>query len=79
LPFAPTIRPRTATNKSRPAIWAMVDNGEARIKRVERPTDSTMLLLSDNPDYSPEMLSGPHLANIKIVGKVVWWGHTNRD
>lgn len=75
----PPIRPRTSTDKRRPAIWALVDNGEARIKRVERPNDSTMLLLSDNPDHPPELLSGPQLANVQIIGKVVWWGHTSKE
>lgn len=76
---APPIRPRSSTDKRRPGIWALVDNGEARIKRVERPNTETMILLSDNPDHPPELLSGHQLAAVQVIGKVVWWAHKNRD
>ena len=36
------------------------------------------MLLSDNPAYSPEALTGQKAAPLNIIGKVVWWGHTNR-
>lgn len=76
---APPVRQRSSTDRRRTGIWAFVDNGEARIKRVERPNDSTMLLLSDNPDHPPELLSGSQLASVQIIGKVVWWGHTSKE
>jgi phage repressor protein C with HTH and peptisase S24 domain len=74
---SPPERQRASTDRRRSAIWAFVENGEARIKRVERPSDTSLILLSDNPDYSPELRSGQKLAAIQFIGKVVWWGHTN--
>lgn len=76
---APPVRQRSSTDRRRTAIWAIVENGEARIKRVERPSDTTMLLISDNTDYPPELISGDQLAVVQIIGKVVWWGHTSKD
>ncbi len=69
---APPVRPRTSTDKRRPAIWALVDNGEARIKRIERPTDSTMLLLSDNQTIRPNCCQVISWQTFKSLGK--WSG-----
>ncbi|MFT7045809.1 MAG: phage repressor protein C with HTH and peptisase S24 domain [Celeribacter sp.] len=33
-------------------------------------------LLTYNPDYTPEFVNPKRLS---IIGKVMWWGHTNRD
>ena len=33
----------------------------------------------ENPDYCPEILTGPKAAAIEIIGKVVWWGHTSKE
>lgn len=75
----PQIRQRETHDQRRSPVYAMIDNGEARVKRIERPTAELLMLLSDNPDYAPELRQGKDLANIKIIGKVVWWGHTARE
>lgn len=62
--------------RSRSSIYAILDDGEARVKRLERPAEDTVLLLSDNTDYRPELIDARKLS---IIGKVVWWGHTNRE
>ena len=72
----PTVRSRGGRDMRRSPIYAILDNGEARIKRIERPHDDRLILLSDNPDYSPEVRQGDEVKNIDIIGKVVWWGHT---
>lgn len=70
---------RNATDRRRSAVYALIDNGEARIKRIERPAEDVMILVSDNPDHPPEYRSGKvDLAAIQIIGKVIWWGHTER-
>ena len=38
-----------------------------------------MLLISDNPDYLPELRQGKDIQAIQIIGKVVWWGHTAKE
>ena len=71
----PPIRKRDAKDQRRCPIYALIDHGEARVKRIERPSDDLMLLLSDNPDYPPEARQGHELLGINIVGKVMWWDH----
>lgn len=75
----PPLRRRDAHDRRRSPIYALIDKGEARVKRIERPTEDQMLLISDGPDYAPELRQGPDIKDITIIGKVVWWGHTNRD
>lgn len=75
----PPIRTRDCRDHRRSSIYAMIDHGEARVKRIERPATEQMMLLSDNPDYAPELRQGKDLEGIKIIGKVVWWGHTARE
>lgn len=75
----PQIRQRDTHDQRRSPVYAMIDNGEARVKRIERPSAELMMLLSDNPDYAPELRQGKDLEGIKIIGKVVWWGHTARE
>ena len=62
--------------KGRSPVYAILDDGHARVKRIERPAEDQILLLSDNPDYSPEFAK---IETLSIIGKVMWWGHTNRD
>lgn len=62
--------------KGRSPVYALLDDGRARVKRIERPTQDQVMLLSDNPDNGPEFADTKTLT---IIGKVMWWGHTNRD
>lgn len=62
--------------RGRSPVYAFIDDGQARIKRIERPEEGQVILLSDNPDYPPEFA---RLEDLTIIGKVLWWGHTNRD
>jgi len=73
---SPTVRPRDTQGNRRSDIYALVQNGEARIKWVERPDTETLILYSENlHNYPPEILAGTDAAAVQIVGKVVWWGH----
>ena len=75
----PPIRARGSKDKRRSSIYAFVQDGEARVKRIERPESGLLILLSDNPDCAPEALTGARATALHIIGKVVWWGHTNRE
>ncbi len=75
----PPIRPKGAKDQRRSPIYALIDNGEARMKRVERPSNDLMMLISDNPDFPPELRQGHDIQAIQIIGKVVWWGHTAKE
>lgn len=72
----PPSRMRDPKDTRPPAIYALVDDGHARIKRVELAAPGTLAIFSDNPDFPPEFRSVPAVA---IIGRVMWWGHTNRE
>jgi SOS-response transcriptional repressor LexA len=64
-------------NDARPApIYALLDDGAARIKRLEWAAKGTLAVLSDNPLHPPEFRP---IEAVSIIGKVRWWGHTNRE
>lgn len=66
-----------ADGDTRPAqIYALVDDGHARVKRLELASPGTLILLSDNPAHAPEFRP---VAAVSIIGRVMWWGHTNRE
>ena len=75
----PPITKRSPQDRRRSPIYALAEGAGARIKRIERPSEDQLLLLSDNPDYAPELRTGCDLAELKIIGKVVWWGHTVKE
>ena len=60
----------------RAPVFALLDEGAAKIKRVQWIEPGLAMLLSDNPDYAPTFARAE---NLSIIGKVVWWGHTSRD
>lgn len=70
------IRNRSAETKLRSPVYAFLDDGRARVKRLERPKEDQVVVLSDNPDYAPQLV---HVSQIEIIGKVVWWGHTSKE
>ncbi len=72
----PPARPRDPRDKRPPAIFALVDDGHARIKRVELAAPGTLAILSDNPEFPPEFRPA---AAVALIGRVLWWGHTNRE
>lgn len=67
---------RPGNSRARSPVFAFLENGAARIKRIERPEDGHVMLLSDNPDYPPQLAK---VETLSIIGKVLWWGHTNRE
>lgn len=72
------IAPRKAGVKatSKLPIYALIEDGHARVKRIDRPSEDMLVLISDNPDNPPEVLTGADARAVNIIGKVLWWGHT---
>jgi phage repressor protein C with HTH and peptisase S24 domain len=58
------------------AIYAFHQDGTDRVKRLARPTADLLLIISDNPEFPPEVISGPRLKALNIIGRVRWFGHT---
>lgn len=73
------IRQRSPLDTRPAPIYAMLVDGMARVKRIERPEEGVLLLLSDNTAYGPEFLSGAAVRTISIIGEVVWSAHTWRE
>lgn len=60
-------------------IYALIGaDGEARIKRVER-LPSALLLQSDNEHTPTELIPEAEADRVRILGEVVWWGHTVKE
>lgn len=49
-------------------IMAFVLDGDARIKRFRKLIDG-LTIISDNPSYEPETVTGPALKKLQIIGK----------
>lgn len=59
----------------RAPVFALLDDGAAKVKRIQIAEAGMAILISDNPDYPPQFTKTETLT---IIGKVLWWGHTNR-
>lgn len=56
------------------AIYVVLAGNEAIVKRVELKIDGSLLVKSDNPTYEPMTLKGDQVAELRVLGKVVWAG-----
>lgn len=73
----PPSRPRSSDDTRQSRIFALLDgDGGARVKRVELAAPGTLALLSDNPSVAAEFCPAEA---VTIIGRVMWWGHTDRD
>lgn len=52
-------------------IYAVGVEDTVMVKRVER-LPGTLVLRSDNIDYSPIHLTGDELATVRVIGKILW-------
>ena len=74
------IRPRKDGQPLRANLYALIEDGLARVKRIERSSADTLALHSDNVTlYPPEIRAGTEIGQLNIIGKVMWWGHTVRE
>jgi len=75
------IRRSVPNDAQRAPIYALLDDGGARVKRIARPDRDTMILFSDNQHHPAELLSGERAAALAptIIGQVRWSGHTIQD
>lgn len=59
-------------------VYALTDQGQTRVKRVDVLPDKGLILRSDNPAYPVEPRLGEEANRVQIVGQVVWSGHVWR-
>lgn len=62
----------------RRGIYALRIGEELFVKRLEKVAE-LLVISSDNPTYSSRALGGPDLADIEVIGRVVWAGYTFKD
>lgn len=65
---------RSVESVKQDAVYAIAQDGELRIKRIQRLFDGSLIIKSDNPSYEPENLTAGQAERIRIVGRVVWSG-----
>lgn len=56
------------------AIYVLQLEGSLLVKRIQRKIDGTVVIKSDNLAYEPEVVRGDLLDQLKVVGRVVWYG-----
>jgi len=55
-------------------IYVVEVAGERLVKRVQRKVDGSMVLISDNPSYQPDLVPAEIAERLKVIGRVVWAG-----
>jgi transcriptional regulator with XRE-family HTH domain len=65
--------------RHRAPIYALRGADGAQVKRLLRPTENQLMVISDNPDYLPQVMNLALGSNSPVIGKVVWWGHTVKE
>ena len=50
------------------------DDGDLRVKRIQRKMDGTLIVMNDNKEYSDDVFSPAEAARLNVVGRVVWRG-----
>ena len=56
------------------AIYVLVIDGMAVVKRVQRLVNGALTVKSDNPAYADQALTAAETANIRVAGRVRWIG-----
>ena len=57
-------------------IYAFNDGGHSKVKRLDCMEDQTLIIRSDNPQFPLDMRKGEDANALKVIGEVVWSGHT---
>lgn len=71
----PPTRVRAPEDRRPSHIYALLGEDGARLKRLDLAAPGLLALISDNPAYPPEFHP---VSKVTIIGRVLWWGHTER-
>jgi len=55
-------------------IYVLEISGERLVKRIQRKHDGSLVLLSDNSLYQPDVIPIHQAAEVTVIGRVVWTG-----
>lgn len=53
-------------------IYVITVRGDRLVKRIDRKLDDSLVIISDNPRYVPDVLPPGGAANIQVMGRMVW-------
>lgn len=68
-----------SSRRKAPPIYAFVEDGVARVKRIELVDADFFAVISDNPEFKTEFKRLTTISSMRIIGKVLWWGHTSTE
>jgi phage repressor protein C with HTH and peptisase S24 domain len=57
-------------------IYVLEINGQRLVKRVQRKHDGSLVLISDNTAYQPDIVEKAAADGVTVIGRVVWAGGT---
>ena len=57
-------------------IYVLEINGQRLVKRVQRKHDGSLVLISDNTAYQPDIVDKAAADDVRVIGRVVWTGGT---
>jgi phage repressor protein C with HTH and peptisase S24 domain len=55
-------------------VYVLEVNGQRLVKRVQRKHDGSLVLISDNSAYQPDIVDKASADDVLVVGRVVWSG-----
>jgi phage repressor protein C with HTH and peptisase S24 domain len=55
-------------------VYVIEARGERLVKRVQRKFDGSLILISDNTVYQPELIPADLAKEVQVVGRVIWRG-----
>lgn len=55
------------------AVYVIERHNELFVKRVQRQyADGSIVIRSDNPNYGPEVVPADKVADVRVLGRVLW-------
>jgi phage repressor protein C with HTH and peptisase S24 domain len=57
-------------------IYVLEISGQRLVKRVQRRHDGSLVLISDNTAYQPDIVDKSEAQDVVVIGRVVWSGGT---
>jgi phage repressor protein C with HTH and peptisase S24 domain len=57
-------------------VYVLEIDGQRLVKRVQRKHDGSLVLISDNTVYQPDVVSKTDADRVTVIGRVVWVGGT---
>jgi phage repressor protein C with HTH and peptisase S24 domain len=57
------------------ALYIIESDNHLIVKRIQQTLDGSLMIISDNPRYEKQIIEPKRAKELKIVGRVRWYGH----